>query len=252
MFRATKFGATAVCALALALSTPAVLHAEEEPALLDLGEQPAGMSLAADFVGTLGRQAVTIVADGRHDARGRHENLKSLIREGFHLETIGRFVLGRYWREAGPEQRAEFQDLFAEHLLNSYARQLDSYRTETLHVGEGRPVGRRDVLVETAIETDDGPLKAGWRVRAIDGQPKIVDVVIDGMSLTLTQRQEIGAVATKLGVDGLLGAMRDKAAEEAQRLAQEDGVSDNSARVWMLFSFVGSSGSAMQVSLARQ
>ena len=182
----------------------------------------------------------------------RHVALKNLIGDGFDLALIGRFVLGHHWRSATMEQRAEFQNLFADHLLNSYARQLSAYEGTTFTVVSSRKVGEKDILVETRIASADGPIDAGWRVRPGNGQSRIIDVVIDGISMTLAQRQEFGSVAKRDGVEGLLAKMRASAITRVAQSENQDTPHDISAKTQMLFSVVGSSGMPWEVALSRR
>ncbi len=100
--------------------------------------------------------------------------------------------------------------------MNSYVRYLGSYRSETLSIVASHPVGLKDVLVETSIEGVEGAANPVWRVRAQDGQYKIIDVSIDGVSLAQTQRQEFAAVINRKGLDGLLEMLREKLAARAK------------------------------------
>ncbi len=145
---------------------------------------------AAKFVLALGSEAVLLQSAVRSEPlEKRAALLQGLVRRGFNLELISQFVLGRFWHRATAEQRAEFQELFTAYLVNSYARQLGSYRAETLTIVGSHPVGRKDVLVETSVESSDGAANPIWRVRAKDGEYKIIDVSIDGVSLALTRRR---------------------------------------------------------------
>lgn len=248
-----KLGALAiVVACSTLLNEPATAQYADAPALAGRTTSSGAVAGAVNFVEHLGRQTIAVIHANPKDAERRHEELKGVVRDGFNLEIIARFVLGHYWREATPRQRNEFRDLFTEHMLNGYARKLDSYRAETFTVISTRQVSERDVLVETEILGEDGPSGAKWRVKVESGRYKIVDVVVDGISLALAQRQEIVSVAKRLGVDGLLAIMRSKASKQARRMEHGRAMTDSSARAWMFVSFVGSSGSAMQVSLARQ
>jgi phospholipid transport system substrate-binding protein len=237
----------AALALVLALIAPTPLRADDG-AGLGLADPAA----APAFVERLGQQAAVIAAAEPRDAQERRKSLQALVREGFDLRLIGRFVLGPFWRQADSAQRAQFQDLFAEHLVNSYARRLDRYRAETFAVVDSRPVGKKDVLVETRVESAEGPLVTGWRVRGGAGRHRIVDVTVNGISLALTERQEFVSAAKTLGIEGLLEAMRANARNRAQWAGAEQAVSDPSAKAWMLVSFMGSSGSPIEVALARR
>jgi phospholipid transport system substrate-binding protein len=232
-----------IAAFALALIGPGALRAA------DGVETMAG---ARAFVEDLGRRTTAVLAVASEDERAHHQNLKALVREGFDLELMGRFVLGSFWRAADADQRAEFQDLFAEHLLNSYARRLDRYRSETLAVLASRPIGTTDVMVETRMNSVEGPIVTGWRVRPGADGHRIVDVTVNGISLALTERQEIGSAAKALGIDGLLKVMRANAQGRAAQGPLASGLPDTSAKAWMLVSFLGSSGSPLEVALARR
>ena len=72
----------------------------------------------------------------------------------------------------------------------------------------------RDVLVQTRIVYADGqpPVKAEWRIREFGGEPKVIDVMIEGVSMVAAQRAEFDAVIRKIGVDGLLDNLRSRLA----------------------------------------
>ncbi len=177
---------------------------------------------AAKFVLALGNEAVLLQSAVRSEPlEKRAALLQGLVRRGFNLELISQFVLGRFWHRATAEQRAEFQELFTEYLVNSYARYLGSYRAETLTIVGSHPVGSQDVLVETSVEGADGAANPIWRVRAEAGVYRIIDVSIDGVSLALTQRREFAAVINRQGLDGLLDMLREKLAAQAQAAHNE-------------------------------
>ena len=172
---------------------------------------------AAEFVRSLGNEAGALQSAAKTQApEKRKAALRDLVRRGFNLELTSQFVLGKYWNRATAKQRAQFQDLFTEYLLNSYARHLRAYRVETLSAVGSHPVGRQDVLVETSIEGVEGAANPVWRVRAEAGQYKIIDVSIEGVSLALTQRREFAAVINRKGLDGLLDMLREKLAAQAE------------------------------------
>jgi phospholipid transport system substrate-binding protein len=133
-----------------------------------------------------------------------------LLRKGFNLEYIGRFVLGTTWRRATPEQRTDYLDLFGEFVVKTYAKRLGGYSGEALTVLKTTVVGKkRDVIVYTRIDRPSGPpLKATWRVRKFDDQDKIIDVTVEGVSMAVTQRQEFASVTRRSGLEGLLQILR--------------------------------------------
>ncbi|HYB10510.1 MAG TPA: ABC transporter substrate-binding protein [Alphaproteobacteria bacterium] len=167
---------------------------------------------ASKFVQDLGNRAVVMLAKYNESEAPQHqEEFKKIVREGFDLELIGRFVLGNSWHTATPEQQQEYQQLFSTWVLNSYARRLGAYKGETFAIVNAQPFADSDALVETEIKRPDGePLKAAWRVREIKGQLKIIDVVVEGVSMALTQRQEFASVIQRSGLDGLISELRTR------------------------------------------
>ncbi len=76
-------------------------------------------------------------------------------------------------------------------------------------------VGESDFLVQTSIARDGDTANAVWRVRAQGGEYRIIDVLIDGISLTLTQRSEFASVIGREGFDGMLAVLRARVSEPA-------------------------------------
>ena len=135
--------------------------------------------------------------------------MRQLMRQGFDLQFIGRFVLGRHWRAVSPDQQAQYQELFAEYILQTYSSHLGGYTGETLSITGARPAGSKDAIVQTRIVRPSGPpVDADWRVRARGDQYLIIDVSVEGVSMAVTQRSEFASVIKNNGFEGLLGALR--------------------------------------------
>ena len=77
-------------------------------------------------------------------------------------------------------------------------------------------VGRNDALVSTQILSQGPPLAVDWRVRELDDNSLVaIDVIVEGVSLIVTQRSEFGAVVERQGMDGLLTELRLRAESRA-------------------------------------
>jgi phospholipid transport system substrate-binding protein len=164
---------------------------------------------AAVFVKWLAEQALSTLNTPSGSLEQRETIFRDLLRQGFDLKLIGRFVLGRYWRTATPQQRDDFQRLFEEFVLKTYSYRLGGYSGETFNVISTRAAGEKDALVRTRIERPSGPaITADWRVRAKDDRFKIIDVMVEGVSMAVTQRSEFASVINRSGFNGLLEALR--------------------------------------------
>jgi phospholipid transport system substrate-binding protein len=164
---------------------------------------------AAQFLNKLASETLAVLGDQRISLDAREAKVRELLRQNFDLEKIGRFVLGKAWRRTAPEQRAEYQRLFSEFVLRTYARRLGGYAGESFKIVKTGPLGKRDALVSTEIGRPAGPpLLAGWRIRGGPNGFKILDVIVEGISMIATQRSEFGALVSRQGVDGLIEALR--------------------------------------------
>lgn len=167
------------------------------------------------FIQSLADEALSLLNTKGDNLAGREDRFRAMLRDQFLMENIGRFVVGNHWREMSPQQQAEYQKLFEEWVLKTYSRRLGGYSGERFRVINAVPATRDDVFVRSEIEGghNTAAVKCDWRVRPVDGSFKIVDVVVEGVSMAVTQKQEFGAILARDGVDGLIGMLRDRLAQ---------------------------------------
>ena len=124
-------------------------------------------------------------------------------------------MLGRYWRQATPEQQAEYVRLFKELVMQTMAERFSWYNGETFEITGAKPVDERDTMVATRILRPSGkpPIMVDWRVRESSGSFLLIDILAEGVSLVVTQRAEAADVIGRDGLDGLLGQMRTRLAQ---------------------------------------
>jgi len=164
---------------------------------------------ATAFIQHLGDQAITVLRASGRTLEQRESQLRALLRQGFDFAFLGRFVLGNHWRKATLEQRRDYQRLFGKYVLKVYTSRFGGYAGESFTIVGARQAGMTDVLVSTRIGRPSGPpLLGAWRVRRIDNRPRIIDVMIQGVSMAVTQRSEFAAVITRSGLEGLIEALR--------------------------------------------
>lgn len=166
------------------------------------------------FINNLGKNAITIMADKTISAQMRSEKFREILRQSFDLPTIGRFVIGRSWNSASPAQQQDYMNLFEKLVVKTYGDRMSLYTGEGFEVVGVRPETERDTVVLSHITHPDGsaPTEVDWRVRQRDGALGIIDVVVEGVSLSVTQRQEYSAVIQRNDgkIDALLDLMRQQ------------------------------------------
>lgn len=145
---------------------------------------------------------------------------RRLLGEGFDLPSIGAFVLGRYAGAATDDERKAFLQAFQDAMAQRFLPLFSKHRNERLQVvrefvSESDP---RSTFVNTLITQPSAqPIKVDWRVRARDGQFKIIDVIIEGVSMAATLRSDYTAVLARNNgrVPALTELLRRRVAEGA-------------------------------------
>jgi phospholipid transport system substrate-binding protein len=178
---------------------------------------------AEEVVKRLIEQVWQLLAERGDASAVDRDHLLAVLDEETDLSLLGRLVLGRYWRQANQRQRTEYLQLFRRYMLQTFIKRLRQYTgTDVGHPGErfqiiaSRPVGERDVLVQSRVAPPTSqPLRVDWRLRERPGEPVIIDLIVEGISLLVTQRSEFAAVLERSGVDGLLTELRARVTEPA-------------------------------------
>lgn len=161
----------------------------------------------ANFIQNLGNQAIEVIRSGASPDQ-KHAYFHRALHQDFDLRTISRFVLGPYWRGASEPERQAFKDILEAHLVRFYGQRFAQYNGESLRV-TGTHTEPGGALVTSEIIRPQGPpIEVDWRLDTRNGVYKITDVVVNGVSIVLTQRAEFAGLIQRNGgqLGGLLGA----------------------------------------------
>jgi phospholipid transport system substrate-binding protein len=180
------------------------------PLIATLGIAPARAQAAgADaFVKSFADQLMSVV-NGPQDQAAQRAALQPVINQNVDVDNVARFCLGRFWASATPEQRSKYVSLFHQVLLNNISGHLGEYKGVSIELGNTHEQGG-DTLVDSVINRPNQPAaNVQWVVSTASGGPKVVDVVAEGTSLRLTQRQDYASYLVHHGndIDKLIAAM---------------------------------------------
>jgi phospholipid transport system substrate-binding protein len=159
----------------------------------------------------MGNQGLSVIrSNATMDQKAAY--FHQLLRQDFDLTNISRFVLGPYWRVASEEQRQEFRGLLEDHIVRFYGRRFAESGGESLRVTGSRADPTGVVVTSQIIRPQGGPIEVDWRLEANDGHYKIGDVIVDRVSMALSQRSEFAAIIQRGGgqVSALLATMRER------------------------------------------
>ena len=182
--------------------------------------QQMDITRATAFVDRAGQDLVNAINDPRLNQTQRRDKVGGILRTAIDIEGTGRFILGRYVRQASPAELQDYLKLFDEIIIRNLSARFGEYRGVKFSLGRSQQRTEEDALVSTLIERPNNPsFTLDWRVADINGQPKVVDVIAEGTSLRLTTRSEYAAVIQRNSgrVASLLDAMRGQIAQLAAR-----------------------------------
>jgi len=169
---------------------------------------------AEGFITNLVEEAIAslTVTDITRDER--RTRFRRMLHDYFAFKGIAKWVLGRYWRRASQPEREEFMTLFEDLMVVTYADRFEKYAGGTLSVLKAEVRGGKDALVHSRLIRTGGlkPVDVVWRVRRKDDNFKIVDVMVEGLSMGLTQQKDFASVIRQNGgkVQNLLDELRKR------------------------------------------
>ena len=168
---------------------------------------------ASSFIQTMGSQAIQELTGPNVAQHDREVRFRQLLDSHFDMAAIAKFVLGRYWRTATDAERADFQKLFEDYIVQSYSVRFGEYSGQRFEVSGSSGAEDDVVIVHSKIDrTGAEDVRLDWRLRRSDSSFAVVDIIVEGVSMAVTQRSEFASVIQSQGgtVKGLIDALRAK------------------------------------------
>jgi len=157
------------------------------------------------------RDVLAILRDTERSREERIAELDEVARARFDFSTMCRLVLARNWKKLSEQQQDEFVVEFTRYLANDYGSRLDRYQQQDVAVMSERSEPRGDVTVRTRVtggDVEDAIID--YRMRYRNGEWRVIDVVIEGISMIANFRDQFREVFAREGPEGLLEKLREK------------------------------------------
>lgn len=172
---------------------------------------------ASSFLDSVRERAIAGLTDTTRSSEEREALFRTLLNETFDIQRIGRFVVGRYWRKAEAADQEAFLQTFEDAIVQRFLPLFSQYKGEQLIIGEAAPDTKNPkytVVTSTYVDSQGREVKADWRLLERDGDYKVFDVVVEGVSMAITLRSEYSSVIKQQGgLPGLVVLLRDKLAK---------------------------------------
>jgi phospholipid transport system substrate-binding protein len=160
---------------------------------------------------------LTIVNNKALQPQERHKQIRQAVLQRFGFEEMAQRSIGQHWRTLTPQQRQEFVELFTDLLERSYISRIENYKAGPQGVRYPKEEITGDhaiVHTEITIERDPEPARVDYHLLHRDGDWKVYDIVIEGVSLVNNYRTQFNTIMLKDSYAGLVKQMRTKLAQE--------------------------------------
>lgn len=143
-------------------------------------------------------------------AASKAPSFQAILEKRAAMPQIARFAAGPLWREMSDSQQGEYAKAFARYVATVYAARFQEYSGQAVKLGSVSDLGRRGLSVASTVAgSGQSPVAVNWVVTDRPGRTVISDIVIEGVSMLITQREEIAGISKREGgIDGLIAYLK--------------------------------------------
>ena len=195
-----------VAAMAFTVTAPASAAAESVPTAADIAAPDAVVRKTTDDIIALLKQNKAVYAK---DTSKLYAMVDERVLPIFDFERMSQWVLGRYWRQTSEEQRSRFVQEFRNLLVRTYATALLNYTDQKVVIQPTQKKSEREALVKTEVQQGSGApaVPIHYSFYKGEGDWKVFDVTIDGVSLVSNYRGTYASKIKQQGIDGLIASI---------------------------------------------
>ena len=120
------------------------------------------------------------------------------------IDGIGMYTLGNYRKTLNEDQKIKYRKLFKSYFLKSFSSRLVDYSDPKISVVSEKKINEKYTIVSTVLEeTSKNPeVKIDWRIYTKNPErPLIRDLIVEGLSLARTQKEEFKSIMQNNGED---------------------------------------------------
>lgn len=199
MLRLARAAAAALVVVVSSLAAPGVRAATESEA--------GARAVIAETV----EEVLAVLRNKSVPSEDRIRSLEQIVYGRFDLYVMSRLVLARNWKRFSEEQKEQYVAEFKQYLTNSYGARIDRYDQQEVNIIGEREEPRGDVVVQTKILGGEfeGAL-VDYRLRKQGSEWRVIDVVIEGISMVSNYRDQFKSIVSSGGPELLLEKLKEK------------------------------------------
>ncbi len=154
---------------------------------------------------------IAVLKDASLSSDQKREKIIVIVDRNFDFTTLSRLVLARNWAKLSKAQQEEFIVEFKRHLSITYGNNVENYRDEKVVITGDREEARGDWTVKSIIERPTAEdVKVDYRLRQLNGEWRMIDMIVEGVSLVANFRSQFQDIIAKNGPAKVIELLRQK------------------------------------------
>ena len=169
----------------------------------------ANESNAEAFVLKLTNEAKIIFNDKALNKNDRLKKLNDLSLKYLDLDALAIYTLGDYKEKASVQEKVNFEKLFKEYFIKNMSSKLSDFSDQELKITASKQINENNIIVQTKIfsKKDAHEINVDWRIFLKDNKLLARDLVVEGLSLARTQKEEFASIIATKGFSGLISSL---------------------------------------------
>ena len=169
----------------------------------------ANESNAEAFVLKLTNEAKIIFNDKALNKNDRLKKLNDLSLKYLDLDALAIYTLGDYKDKASAQEKVNFEKLFKEYFIKNMSSKLSDFSDQELKITASKQINENNIIVQTKIfsKKDAHEINVDWRIFLKDNKLLARDLVVEGLSLARTQKEEFASIIATKGFAGLISSL---------------------------------------------
>jgi phospholipid transport system substrate-binding protein len=166
---------------------------------------------AETFVLKLTDEAKIIFNDKSLSKDSRLKKLNDLSSKYLDIDALAGYTLGDYREKATNSERENFNKLFREYFIKNMSSKLNDFADQDLKVIDSKKINENNIIVSTKIfsKKDAQEIAVEWRIFTKDSKLLARDLVVEGLSLARTQKEEFASIIASKGFVGVISALEN-------------------------------------------
>lgn len=166
---------------------------------------------AEAFVLKLTNEAKLIFNDKSLNTDSRLKKLNDLSQSYLDLDALAGYTLGDYRDKATASEKDNFNKLFREYFIKNMSSKLNDFADQELKILDSKKINENNIIVSTRIfsKKDSQEINVDWRIYTKDSKFLARDLVVEGLSLARTQKEEFASIIASKGFVGLINALEN-------------------------------------------